>query len=49
MIQGGTSTWNIRDSHMMETLKRLMEFHDNKNNDNDKHFQNQLFELIIHT
>src|SRR5207244_3027830 len=22
-----TATWNIRDTHMMDTLKRLMEFH----------------------
>lgn len=27
MIQGGTATWNIRDTHMMDTLTRLMEFH----------------------
>jgi erythromycin esterase-like protein len=27
MIQGGAATWNIRDTHMMDTLKRLMEFH----------------------
>jgi erythromycin esterase len=27
MMQGGTVTWNIRDTHMMDTLKRLMEFH----------------------
>ena len=27
MIQGGTATWNIRDTHMMDTLKRLMEFY----------------------
>jgi erythromycin esterase len=27
MIQGGTATWNIRDTHMMDTLIRLMEFH----------------------
>jgi erythromycin esterase len=27
MIQGGTETWNIRDTHMMDTLKRLMEFY----------------------
>jgi erythromycin esterase len=33
MIQGGTATWNIRDTHMMETLKRLMEFYDRNNND----------------
>ena len=30
MIQGGTATWNIRDTHMMDTLKRLMEFHVNR-------------------
>jgi len=27
MIQGGPHSWNIRDRHMMETLKRLLEFH----------------------
>jgi erythromycin esterase len=27
MMQGGTVTWNIRDTHMMDTLIRLMEFH----------------------
>jgi erythromycin esterase len=27
MIQGGTATWNIRDTHMMDTLTRLMDFH----------------------
>ncbi|MFW5872726.1 MAG: erythromycin esterase family protein [bacterium] len=27
MISGGISSWNIRDSHMMETLNRLMKFH----------------------
>ena len=27
MIRGGTETWNIRDNHMMDTLKRLMEFY----------------------
>jgi len=31
MMQGGTSTWNIRDTHMMDTLKRLMNFY-GKNN-----------------
>ncbi len=31
MMQGGTSTWNIRDIHMMETLKRLMKFYDKTN------------------
>ena len=33
MMQGGTSTWNIRDSHMMDTLKRLMEFYGKDNDD----------------
>jgi len=27
MVQGGASTWNLRDRHMMDTLKRLMHFH----------------------
>jgi erythromycin esterase len=27
MMQGGSVTWNIRDMHMMNTLKRLMEFY----------------------
>ena len=27
MIQGDSATWNIRDTHMMDTLKRLMEFY----------------------
>jgi erythromycin esterase-like protein len=31
MMYGGTETWNIRDSHMMETLKRLMNFYGKKN------------------
>ena len=31
MIQGGTATWNIRDTHMMDTLKRLMEFYGKDN------------------
>ncbi len=33
MIQGGTATWNIRDTHMMDTLKRLMNFYDGKYDD----------------
>jgi erythromycin esterase len=33
MIQGGPATWNIRDTHMMDTLKRLMEYH-SKEDDN---------------
>jgi erythromycin esterase-like protein len=27
MIQGGPESWNIRDSHMEETLERLLDFH----------------------
>lgn len=27
MMRGGYETWNIRDSHMMDTLKRLMKFY----------------------
>ncbi|OKL39860.1 erythromycin esterase family protein [Pontibacter flavimaris] len=27
MIGGSASSWNVRDSHMMETLDRLLEFH----------------------
>lgn len=27
MVSGDESTWNLRDQHMMDTLKRLMEFH----------------------
>ncbi|GAA4440222.1 hypothetical protein GCM10023188_37220 [Pontibacter saemangeumensis] len=27
MVRGGGSSWNVRDSHMMETLERLLEFH----------------------
>lgn len=27
MIRGGANSWNVRDTHMMETLDRLLEFH----------------------
>ena len=27
MLQGGATSWNIRDLHMQETLERLLEFH----------------------
>ncbi|WP_276499296.1 erythromycin esterase family protein [Pontibacter litorisediminis] len=27
MISGSANSWNVRDSHMMETLDRLLEFH----------------------
>jgi erythromycin esterase len=27
MIRGGAESWNVRDSHMSETLTRLMQFH----------------------
>jgi erythromycin esterase-like protein len=28
MVRGGPESWNVRDRHMVETLDRLMEFHD---------------------
>ena len=31
MIRGDIKSWNIRDSHMMETLEGLIAFHDNNN------------------
>jgi erythromycin esterase len=31
MMHGGTTTWNIRDTHMMETLKRLLKFYGRNN------------------
>jgi erythromycin esterase len=37
MIRGDVQSWNIRDTHMMETLERLITFHnDNNNEDNSK-------------
>lgn len=37
MIRGDIQSWNIRDTHMMETLERLITFHnDNNNEDNPK-------------
>lgn len=27
MLQGGGASWNLRDSHMQETLERLLDFH----------------------
>jgi erythromycin esterase-like protein len=27
MVRGGASSWNVRDTHMVETLNRLMEHH----------------------
>jgi erythromycin esterase len=27
MVRGGSSSWNIRDQHMVETLERLMQYH----------------------
>ncbi|MHA6248885.1 erythromycin esterase family protein [Pontibacter sp. CAU 1760] len=27
MVRGGGNSWNVRDSHMMETLERLLDFH----------------------
>lgn len=31
MIRGDVQSWNIRDTHMMETLERLITFHNDKN------------------
>lgn len=28
MMKGGAASWNVRDHHMMNTLERLMKFHD---------------------
>jgi erythromycin esterase-like protein len=28
MVRGGPSSWNVRDTHMVETLERLMTLHD---------------------
>jgi erythromycin esterase len=37
MIKGDVNSWNIRDTHMMDTLERLIAFHnDNNNEDNSK-------------
>jgi erythromycin esterase len=33
MIRGDVQSWNIRDTHMMETLERLIRFHDENNNE----------------
>ena len=27
MVKGGPESWNVRDSHMFETLQRLLDFH----------------------
>lgn len=27
MVKGGTETWNIRDTHMVETIEKLTDFH----------------------
>ncbi|HJU58721.1 MAG TPA: erythromycin esterase family protein [Nitrososphaeraceae archaeon] len=32
MIRGDVQSWNVRDNHMMETLERLITFHDDGNN-----------------
>ena len=29
MMHGGAASWNVRDHHMMNTLERLMKFHEN--------------------
>ena len=32
MIRGDVQSWNILDTHVMETLERLIKFHDDNNN-----------------
>jgi erythromycin esterase len=32
MIIGDVNSWNLRDTHMMDTLERLMDFHKKENN-----------------
>lgn len=35
MIKGDVNSWNLRDTHMMDTLERLVGFHD-QNDDKSK-------------
>jgi len=32
MMRGDVNSWNLRDIHMMDTLERLMDFHNQENN-----------------
>jgi erythromycin esterase len=36
MIRGEANSWNLRDTHMMNTLERLVAFHSNNNRSNNK-------------
>jgi len=36
MIRGDVNSWNLRDTHMMDTLERLINFHDDQNNNTSK-------------
>jgi erythromycin esterase-like protein len=36
MLKGDVESWNLRDTHMMDTLDRLMTFHSDYNNDSPK-------------
>jgi erythromycin esterase len=36
MIRGDVNSWNLRDTHMMNTLERLVAFHSNNNRSNNK-------------
>ena len=40
MIRGDVNSWNLRDTHMMNTLERLVNFHSN-NGSNKKKDLNQ--------
>ena len=33
MIKGDAESWNLRDTHMMDTLNRLINLHSISNND----------------
>lgn len=36
MIRGDVNSWNLRDNHMMDTLERLINFHQDQNNNTYK-------------
>jgi erythromycin esterase len=36
MIRGDANSWNLRDTHMMDTLERLINYHHDQNNNTNK-------------
>lgn len=36
MLRGDVNSWNLRDTHMMDTLERLINFHQDQNNNTNK-------------